>query len=624
MKLAQLIFIGILSGMGCSQAPKVENTRTSFDNSEANSSNATEEDVANNTNLPLKDQALEILEESCASCHNLENAQGGFGSVLDIDSMIKSGRYLVPGQPEESAVFTRLAPNGNMPPSGAIEEEKVNTLKAWISELETNEVVALTDFSEIELIRKDLEQIPSASRPFIRYFSLRVSYNAKVADDILEKHRLAFLKTINSLSFSNVLAIPQIVDDSQLIYRVDLSNLALDESVFDQIINDFYPFSTSYNNLGGDNGQEILSANDAFLQEQIQTQNYLIRMDWFNSTATLPALYKRFLDLPETLSELELKLGVDRLNNLIGSQVTRSGFRNSGVSSQNRIIERHTSSSTSLPYWISYDFADNNENKQNIFNFPLGPVGVGFDEKAFDHDGGEVIFQLPNGLLAYYLNLATGEAIDKGPLNIVSQLNGPVQLFRSIVNGMSCMSCHGQGILYKKDEIREFAILSQDLSDTEKSKIFEIFPNGETLKNIVDRDNATYFNSLNNLGIDPQDPDPINISFQSYNKKMFRFDVQQELGISEQTLNVLLNSEPFRSQWVSIYTNSGSITRQEFNNLYGLAIQNFIPGMDWTPPTLGDHLVTPACIFVDPLLMDSCTVNLNPEIPEIEDGLDPA
>ena len=284
-------------------------------------------------------------------------------------------------------------------------------------------------------------------------------------------------------------------------------------------------------------------------------------MDWFNATATLPELYKRFLQLPPTLDGLEAQLGVTRLDNIVNNQIYRSGFRNSGVSSQNRIIERHSSNLTNPAYWISYDFADNNEGQQNIFNFPIGPAGGWFDQKAFDHDGGEVIFQLPNGLFGYYLNLASGESIDKGPVNIVSQQNGPAQFFQSIVNGMSCMSCHGQGLLYKKDEIRGFAGISQDFSNEEKAKIFDIFPAEETLKSVLDQDNATYFAALNAIGVDPTAPDPVAIGFQDYNKRMYRADVQQELELSDEAFNVLLNTEPFRSMG-GIYTNSGSVTRQ--------------------------------------------------------------
>ena len=38
----------------------------------------------------------------------------------------------------------------------------------------------------------------------------------------------------------------------------------------------------------------------------------------------------------------------------------------------------------------------------------------------FTHDGGEVIFNLPNGLQAYYVTNASGFRLDDAPINIVS------------------------------------------------------------------------------------------------------------------------------------------------------------------------------------------------------------
>ena len=77
---------------------------------------------------------------------------------------------------------------------------------------------------------------------------------------------------------------------------------------------------------------------------------------------------------------------------------------------------------------------------KNLFAHPLGPKG----ENAFEHDGGEIIFNLPNGLQAYLLVGSQGQRIDKGRPAIVSD---PVQKDRAVVNGLSCMSCHVAGMI---------------------------------------------------------------------------------------------------------------------------------------------------------------------------------
>ena len=121
-----------------------------------------------------------------------------------------------------------------------------------------------------------------------------------------------------------------------------------------------------------------------------------------------------------------------------GVRVWRAGFNNSGVSNNNRMVERHAFRDGA--YWKSYDFAGN-VGTQNIFNHPLD----------FTHDGGEVIFNLPNGLQAYYLVNAIGSRLDEAPINIVSN---PAASDPTVRNGLSCFGCHTEGMKIFEDQVR--------------------------------------------------------------------------------------------------------------------------------------------------------------------------
>src|SRR6185503_9031676 len=122
-------------------------------------------------------------------------------------------------------------------------------------------------------------------------------------------------------------------------------------------------------------------------------------------------------------------LRMDTLENIKQERVARAGFNSSGVSRNNRLIERHESGAT--VYWKSYDFGGNT-GRQNLFAQPTGP---GANADTFLHDGGEIIFSLPNGLQAYLLVDGKGNRIDKGPVAIVSD---PKQGDRQVTNGISC------------------------------------------------------------------------------------------------------------------------------------------------------------------------------------------
>ena len=113
-----------------------------------------------------------------------------------------------------------------------------------------------------------------------------------------------------------------------------------------------------------------------------------VRVDWFVSVATQFPLYEDLLGLPIELSLLEDMLGIDSEMNMRDFIAKRAGMTVSGVSQNNRVVERHPSRYGS--YWKSYDF-ETSKGRQNMFVDPM----------HFDFAGGEMIFNLPNGCLLY-------------------------------------------------------------------------------------------------------------------------------------------------------------------------------------------------------------------------------
>ena len=116
------------------------------------------------------------------------------------------------------------------------------------------------------------------------------------------------------------------------------------------------------------------------------------------------------------------------------------------MSQNNRLIERHDANYGA--YWQSYDFADNTE-RQNMFDHPLGPAAGGSIRSQ--HDGGEIIFRLPNGLQGYMLVNGKGSRIDGRRSRSSAIPSGPIA---TVINGLSCMTCHVEGIIPKADQVR--------------------------------------------------------------------------------------------------------------------------------------------------------------------------
>ena len=399
--------------------------------------------------------AQQVLSERCFSCHGESGAnEGGFNYALNRKHLVRE--LVVPGSPEESKLFQRIS-SGEMPPDGdRLTEEEVQALKVWIAA----DAPAFTVSTERDLISPnqmealildDLEGANERNRPFYRYFTLTHLFNAGFEDNELESHRQGLTKLVNSLSWGREIRIPVAIDPHKTILRIDLRHYKWQLGAWDQIIA-ANPYLVSHSSPSQTRMCEITKCNHPHA-----------RGDWFVYSASRPPLYNLLLELPDTPAKFvafeKERLGVDVVRNLSEqNDVIRAGFYPSGVSKSNRLIERHTSAFGA--YWKSYDFkpVDVNEvqpRRRNIKAHPTGPEG----EVGFEHDGGEMIFNLPNGLQGYLLTDAKNQAIERGPTDVVVDKEA-VKRGRDpeVINGVSCMNCHWSGTLNKSDQIRNHVL----------------------------------------------------------------------------------------------------------------------------------------------------------------------
>lgn len=198
----------------------------------------------------------------------------------------------------------------------------------------------------------------------------------------MKSHTVALAKLINSLSWHPEITKPAPVDTYETLFRIDLRDYNWTVVIWDRLLA-VYPYGLRAR------GVEVV----AFFSD---VELPYIRADWFVANASMPPLYHELLGLPEIPRQLEKTLSVDTFRNLREEKnVALGGVRNSGVSKNNRVLERHVSPYGA--YWKSYDFKSNLGN-QNIFK----------DTLALDPAGGEIMFNLPNELQAYLLVNALG------------------------------------------------------------------------------------------------------------------------------------------------------------------------------------------------------------------------
>ena len=169
----------------------------------------------------------------------------------------------------------------------------------------------------------------------------------------------------------------------------------------------------------------------------------------------------------------------------------RGGLITSGVSRHNRLVERHRTPFGA--YWRSYDFKTS-AGRGNLLLFPLGPRfrGNAFDDQAFEQAGGEVIFNLPNGLQGYMLADAKDNRLDApAPVGIVSD-KSETSGTPEIVNGLSCLACHASGMKPFRDEIRGHPAVFAGA----KRKVEQLHPSPDEMDKLLARDEDRFLRGL--------------------------------------------------------------------------------------------------------------------------------
>ena len=438
----------------------------------------------------LAQDTYAIFEASCLNCHGPD---GAFRETLLIEhSELINGGTVVPGDPDASELYKRLlgpTENGAQMPFGQepLPAQSIEAVRRWIlggapdwTATTTTLRRFITPREVLTSIESHLNSLSSFDRPFARYFTMTHLYNAGETPGILGEYRKALSKLVNSLSWRLKITNPQPIDPQETIFYIDLRHYEWDRNDGWTKIEEAYPYHIS--------APAQLATRDQLgrLQTSTKTDVPSVHIDWFIAKAAAPPLYDDLLSLPSSVQELETRLEVDVARNLRdapGIEVWRAGLKNSGVSNHNRVVERHTSRYGA--YWKSYDFAGS-VGTRDIIVHPFN----------FTHDGGEIIFNLPNGLQGYYLVDGNGIQLDEAPISIVSN---PAASDPTVRNGISCIGCHTEGMKTFEDEVRS-AIEGNPNPPYDKAHALRLYVEKSVMDALVAEDMEKYRVALEATG----------------------------------------------------------------------------------------------------------------------------
>ena len=493
-------------------------------------------------------EAAAVLERHCRRCHDGPEATGGF-DIFDLEGL-QAKDLIEPGDPAGSPIVQRMTA-GEMPPETVQPRPTAAELAAvrtWIDQMTT--AGPLRSDADVEhALAADLAGLAPSARPHARWLTLVHLANAGVPEPQLARYRTALAVMLASLSWSPAARAPVAVDAARTIFRIDLRDLGWSAATWDAI-RAAYPYGVA----------RPAGVPDA------------IRADWLVATASRPPLYHAILGIPDRDTELARLLGVDLAAGVADGRVARAGFTTSGISVNNRVIERHATRHGAL--WRSYDFRSS-RGREDVFAHPLDFVPA----------GGELIFNLPNGLQGYMLVDGAGRRIDKAPTAIVSDPRRPD---RAVETAVSCIGCHGAGIIERADQLRG---ATAELSAADRARILELHPPADRLASLYAADRARFAAGLAALGAAPVDRslEPVSLLTARYEAELDLRLAAAELGLTAGALERrLARSAEVRRALAGLAPGGGRIKRETWELVFSRALVELGLGVPFTPRTSHD------------------------------------
>lgn len=528
---------------------------------------------------PIEKAAYEALDKHCARCHQSGQLVGqltpskNFGNILNLEAMALNPNYVQPGNPDASEIYVQMVKQ-EMPYdvfqeySGGDEPtaEELEAIRKWIDtlgakreeQLKTRQFVGHDEL--MNAISADIGKEKSFRIKGLRYVTLDNLYNAGATDAEMKAYRHAVVKLLNSLSQNSDPLRMETIDEAGTIIKFHLDDLKWTTDDWNTILS-AYPYAIKPDHNSYD-----------YIKSSTDTKMAWVRGDWLAFAASRPPLYDKLLKLPKTFAGLQKMLGVDVDGNIEKYRAKRAGFQKSLVSTNNRLIERHTISSG--VFWTSYDFAGNKE-RQSLFEHPTGPKG----DEAFEHDGGESIWSLPNGFNAYYLNAADGSQLNTGPTEIVQDRS---QRDLKVTNGISCFGCHNQGFRKATDEIRKTVLGNRTFSKKVRDDVEGLYPPAEEMTKLIEEDTSRFRNAMRRAGLDPDldlnGVELVNALSQKFEAKVDLKLAAAEYGVKEQALLEGLSAAGGEGFRMKRRLEQGTVPRDSFEGKFGGLVDKVIDG----------------------------------------------
>jgi serine/threonine-protein kinase len=326
-----------------------------------------------------------------------------------------------------------------------------------------------------------------------------------------------------------------------------------------------YPYGVIYGN-----SETFGRLNEEFLQPSGMVRPIpYVRADWFVSVATQPPLYEDLLQLPFDLNQLESILAVEGDVEAPDNLARRAGMAVSGVSRNNRVVERRPMRFGA--YWKSYDFRSS-KGRDNIFIDPI----------HLHPAGGEMIFNLPNGLQGYYLATGKGDRLNAAPTAIVTDKFAEDKTVR---NGLACIRCHDQGMKGFEDVLRPGLERLVGRPGFDKPLALALYPEQAEMSRYLREDGQRFRTALEKALGKPQEHEPlIPVTQRFLDGPLQLGTATAELGLADPDgLAALFRTPQFVGLGLVSLSSAGVVRRDMWEDYYDQVVRQLDLGVPVVP-----------------------------------------
>jgi hypothetical protein len=394
-------------------------------------------------------------------------------------------------------------------------------------------------------VAADLSSLDADDRSSQRYLSLADLSNTGTCGAELGEARAALVKLVNSLSIDTVPTPLVAIDADETLYRLDLRDYAWDRPV--EVSGTGFVDAWEAIVAASPHAVPFVGADADVAKADTGTAVPVLPGSAFVAAASNAPVYYGVLGVPEDVDGFILDdLGIDVAAHRIDEQVIRAGLGGTGVGRAEFLVERHDLEVRAGYLWQIFS----DENGAQALS--ADPLSTPASEER------ELVFTLPNGLLAHVLADADGQRIDDSALTLdTAEANFRATIARSYTKFRS------NGVL-PIDLLRQAALNDPRFDSEEKERIRIVYPAADDLARIVDDDRIPVAAALARIGLDIEARDPIDATFLEFDRDVDADTAAAELYV---TRDDLLENLDVLAPALSVL-DGGSVDRQDFDAVY--------------------------------------------------------